>query len=182
MRKFYVIMCVVVFILACTNVFAFDGKRKGFIIGGGMGGGFLSNKTFFTSSSNIERVGVFLTKFKIGYAPSNTLEIYYMLEGLWWRRNRFTSTLFGVSAVGITKYFDNVSETGLFVSGGIGFTGFLQVSEGSFSGYGLIGGVGYEFSRHWSIEADLLYSKTEDRRGIDFDSFGVRVSVNVLAF
>jgi len=110
MRKFYVIMCVVVFILACTNVFAFDGKRKGFIIGGGMGGGFLSNKTFFTSSSNIERVGVFLTKFKIGYAPSNTLEIYYMLEGLWWRRNRFTSTLFGVSAVGITKYFDNVSK------------------------------------------------------------------------
>ena len=42
--------------------------------------------------------------------------------------------------------------------------------------------MGYEFSRHWSIEADLLYSKTEDWRGIDIDSFGVRVSVNVLAF
>jgi len=49
MREFYVIMCVVVFISACTNVFAFDGKRKGFIIGGGIGGGFLSNKTSFGS-------------------------------------------------------------------------------------------------------------------------------------
>jgi len=65
-------MCVVVFILASTNVFAFDGKRKGFIIGGGIGGGFLSNKTSFGSSSNTESEGVFLT-LKIGYAPSNTL-------------------------------------------------------------------------------------------------------------
>ena len=84
----------------------------------------------------------------------------------------------------MTKYLDNTSETGLFVTGGIGFSEFDAPFEGNveaFTGFGLIGGVGYEFSRHWSIEADLLYSKVEES-GVDFDSIGVRVSVNVLAF
>ncbi len=183
MRKFYEIMCVVVFILASTNVFAFDGKRKGFIIGGGIGGGFLSNKTSFGSFSDTESQGVFLTKLKIGYAPSNTLEIYWIANSSWWRENDMTLFL-GVSAIAVTKYLDNTSETGLFVTGGIGFSEFDAPFEGDVdasTGFGLIGGVGYEFSRHWSIEADLLYSKVEES-GVDFDSFGVRVSVNVLAF
>ena len=182
MRKFYVIMCVVVFILASANVFAFDGKRKGFIIGGGIGGGFLSNKTSFGSSSNTESEGVFLTKLKIGYAPSNTLEIYYITKASWWGENDMTLYV-QLSAVGITKYLDNTSETGLFVSAGIGFAEFDAPfgDVDASTGFGLIGGVGYEFSRHWSIEADLLYSKVEES-GVDFDSIGVRVSVNVLAF
>ena len=180
MRKFYVMTCVVVFMLAGTNVFAFDGQRKGFILGGGIGAGFLSNETNFSSTQS---EGVFATNFKIGYAPSNTLEVYYVSKGSWWDGTAFT-TLLGISAIGITKYLDNTSETGLFITGAIGLSAldapFEENIEAS-TGFGLIGGAGYEFSSHWNIEADLLYSTIEDS-GADFDSFGVRVSVNGLAF
>ncbi len=78
MRSARAIIVAVVCIFISTNLLAFDGQRAGFILGGGIGAGFLSNKTSFGSFSNTESETVFLTNFKIGYAPSNTLEIYYV--------------------------------------------------------------------------------------------------------
>ncbi|MCZ6818589.1 MAG: hypothetical protein O7G31_03775, partial [Calditrichaeota bacterium] len=78
MRSARAIIVAVVCIFINTNLLAFDGQRAGFILGGGIGAGFLSNKTSFGSFSNTESETVFLTNFKIGYAPSNTLEIYYV--------------------------------------------------------------------------------------------------------
>jgi len=183
MKRLYVVMFAVFLILSSTNVFALDGKRKGFIIGGGIGGGFLSNKSSRGSFSETQSEGVILTEFKIGYAPSNTLEIYYISKGSWWGQDD-TTLILGVSAIGVTKYLDQTSETGLFVAGGIGLSALdapFEDGADAISGFGLTGGVGYEFSRHWTIQADLLYSKIEES-GADLDSFGVRVSVNVLAF
>ncbi len=183
MKKFYAIMFVVVFMLNCNNVFAFDGERKGFILGGGIGGGFLSNIASVGSFSNTESEGVFLTNFKIGYAPSNTLEIFYVSKVSWWGESDFLFTL-GLSSVTVTFYFNETSETGWFASGGVGLSSLaapLEEDIGTDYGFGLFGGGGYEFAAHWSVEVDLLYSMIKES-GVDFNSFGVLVSVNFLAF
>ena len=174
-------------ILCSTSIYAFDGERKGFILGGGLGVGYLSNTTSWDNSydtgSITESRTVFQTYFKIGYAPSNTLEIFYSSRISWWSDRSLL--WLGLGAVAFTLYFDNISETGWFVSGGIGHSNMSEfnfsTSSVSRSGFGLFGGAGYEFSKHWTVEVDLQYSAvTDDRR--DTDSFGVLVTVNVLAF
>jgi len=183
MKKFYVIMCAVVFTLTSNNVFAFDGERKGFILGGGLGAGYLSNSVSVNSFSDTDSRAVFLTNFKIGYAPSNTLEIYYISKVSWWGASDITFIL-GLSAIAATIYIDNTTETGWFIAGGLGLSALsapFETDVESSNGFGLFGGGGYEFSSHWSVELDLLYS-TITERGADFNSFGVLLTVNVLAF
>jgi len=187
MKKCFTLALVLLF--AFANLYAFDGERKGFILGGGIGAGFLSNTTSFNSNSDTDSRAVFLTNFKIGYAPSNTLEIYYISKVSWWgQTNAITgsSTTFtlGLSAIAATMYIDNTTETGWFISGGLALSALAAPFETdleSSNGFGLFGGGGYEFSSHWSVELDLLYSTITDP-GVDFNSFGVLVTINVLAF
>ena len=88
--------------------------------------------------------------FKIGYAPSNTLEIFYISRISWWGKSD-DLFLLGLGAAAFALYFDNTSETGWFVSGGIGFSSLskfrlLDVKgtgrSYSGSGFGLFGGSG----------------------------------------
>ena len=176
-------MFVVVFMLTYNNVFAFDGERKGFIIGGGIGAGYLSNTTSFNSFSDTDSRAVFLTNFKIGYAPSNTLEIYYISKVTWWGVND-KAFLLGLAVIAITVYANNTTHTGWFISGGLGLSTLdapFEKDLESSNGFGLFGGGGYEFLSHWGVELDLLYSTITDA-GVNFNSFGVLVTVNFLAF
>lgn len=187
MQKIIKITCIL--LLAFSNLYAFDGVRKGFILGGGIGAGYLSNTTSFNSLSVTNSRVVFLTNFKIGYAPGNSLEIYYISKVSWWGQSNDingSSTIFtsGLSAIAATVYIDGTVPTGWFISGGLGLSildePFENNSESS-NGFGLFGGGGYEFSSHWSVELDLLYSTVTDA-GNDFNSLGVLMTINFLAF
>lgn len=192
MKKYFLLSCLSVFLLASTNAFAFDGERKGFILGIGGGGGSLSNKGTlsgggFSASGTVTEFAI-LTDFKIGYAPSNTLEIYYISKTAWWSDSTVDATLLlGLSGVGVSKYL-GTSGTGLFVSGGVGVTQLAAPFEqnvDSSTGFGFFGGAGYEFSKHWSVEAGILYSDMSEQAfglTVDLSSFGVRGTINVLAF
>ena len=172
-----------ILLLAFSNLYAFDGERKGFILGGGIGAGFLSNTVSAGSFSLTEGEGVFLTNFKIGYAPSNALEIFYVSKVSWWGESDVIFIV-GLSAIAVTFYFNETSETGWFASGGLALSSLEAPFEDNISpdyGFGLFGGGGYEFSSHWSFEVDLLYSTIKES-GADFDSFGVLLSINFLAF
>lgn len=172
-----------ILLLAFSNLYAFDGERKGFILGGGIGAGYLSTSVSFNSFSDTDNRAVFLTNFKIGYAPSNTLEIFYISKVSWWGESDITFIL-GLSAIAATVYIDNTTETGWFVSGGVGLSALsapFETDLESSNGFGFFGGGGYEFSSHWSVELDLLYS-TITEGGADFNYFGVLMTVNVLAF
>jgi hypothetical protein len=83
-----------------------------------------------------------------------------------------------LSAAGISKYLGE-SETGLFVTGGVG----LSNVKGS-EGLGVFGGAGYEFEKHFSVQADILYSRIRERFGrfSRSDSFNFRITLNALAF
>jgi hypothetical protein len=183
MKKINTLTLIGILLLAYSNLYSFDGERKGFILGGGIGAGYLSNSTSFESYSSSDNRGVFLTNFKIGYAPSNTLEIYYVSKVSWWGESNITFVL-GLSAVAATFYLDNATETGWSISGGLGLTAMyapFEEGSGSSNGFGLFAGGGYEFSSHWNVELDLLYSATTEGE-VDIHSFGVQLTINVLAY
>jgi opacity protein-like surface antigen len=183
MQKLFFLSITLVFLLAHPNLYSFDGERNGFILGGGIGVGFLSNTTSFESFSNTDERGVFLTNFKIGYAPSNVLELFYINKVSWWGQSDITFTL-GVSAIAARYYFDQETETGWSVTGGFGLSALSAPFEEnleSSSGFGLFAGGGYEFSNHWTVEFDLLYSAVSEG-DVDFNSFGIQITINGLAY
>jgi len=165
-----------------NNLYSFDGERKGFILGGGIGAGYLSNSTSYNSFSHTDNRAVFLTNFKIGYAPSNTLEIY-CLSKVAWREESNKPNILGLLAVAARVYLNNETETGWSISGGFGYSGISEPFESpleSRNGFGFFLGGGYEFISHWNVELDLLYSKITERTKMN--SFGLLLTVNVLAF
>jgi len=172
MKKLYTLAFIL--LLAFSNLYGFDGERKGFIFGGGIGVNFLS-------ISDSESKTTFLTNFKIGHAPSNTLEIFWMSKVSWFGGSGGDLTILGLGAVAATFYFDSKSETGWFASGGIGYSSYGKLSgsrrSSSDYGFGFFGGGGYEFAAHWSVEVDLLSSSIESR-----NYFGVLVSINILGY
>lgn len=159
-----------------SQVMAFNGQRKGFILGGGVGAGWLNFKELGWEVYNkLSGAG----NFKIGYAPSNSLEIYFT-ENI----NVFTvgetSYAVGIGGVGVTKYL-NPKGTGFFVFGGVGMglLTLLETGGGSNNGFGLIGGIGYDIAKHWNIQADVLYTSLE--QGFQ-KSLSIRATINFLAF
>lgn len=163
------------FLVLSSQLLAFDGQRKGFILGGGIGGGYLHYTEPFLGLNKF----AVATNFKIGYAPSNTLEIYYINSASWFA---FADTTFiiGVSGVGLTKYL-NPNGTGFFVCGGIGVSVLQALESGAHSttGAGFLGGVGYEFAKHWNLQADVAYTTMESG---SIKSLAVKATLNVLAF
>lgn len=177
------IFLIVVSLIAYSNLYSFDGERHGFILGGGIGASYLSTTVSLDSYSNSDNRAVFVTNFKIGYAPSNLLEIYYISKVSWWGQSDVTFTL-GLAGVAATYYFDQSTDPGWSISGGLGLSTLSAPFEsnfGSSNGFGLFAGGGYEFSPHWSFELDLFYSTIEDA-GADFNYFGVQLTINGLAY
>jgi len=137
--------------------------RKGFIIGFGVGPGFTTfNPMPSPLSTSSERVikGAVMTDFKIGYAPSSKVAIYWTSKVAWFGyepENRFGSAgssthTNGSAGLGFS-YFQEAKAPTLFFTGGIGYStwgGFDDAN--SILGWGSFLGLGYEFVPHWSLE------------------------------
>jgi hypothetical protein len=173
--KILTVVCVSSLILAmlAAPAFAhgavFDGQRKGFILGGGLGGSYLSwdyGDINWTVTAN----------FKVGYAPSNSFEVYWatIVSYIAFDSDDFAS---GANCIAVTKYLKPEGR-GLFFCGGIGlaYTNGLDGAP-SHSGFGGFAGLGYDFAKHFYIQADALYSD------VDWTPrWGFRLTLNILAF
>ena len=62
MKRKKILTTVCILLLAYSNLYSFDGKRKGFILDGGIGTGYLSNSTSYNSNSNTDSRAVFFTE------------------------------------------------------------------------------------------------------------------------
>ncbi|NIR46851.1 hypothetical protein GWO43_00030 [candidate division KSB1 bacterium] len=156
-------------------------NRKGFIVGGGIGAGYLRNQAGGLLFGTTNRA-TFLTDFKIGYAPTNALELYYVNKVSWWGESG-TTVIIGLSSLGFSVYTDNRTATGLYLTGGAGLSTVdapFESVDASY-GFGLFGGIGYEFAEHVSFQTDLLYSHITDF-GVELDSFAIRLMITVLAY
>lgn len=191
---------VAIFILGFASPgFAFDKMRKGFILGFGLGPGY-DKFTEARDSSGTEirsfdegKVSLF-SDFKIGYAPSEKLMVYWMSKGAWFgvdstiidEKKETVSILGGVGGIGVT-YFLSSETPSFFVSGGVGFSSWSLPFEGSdpWTGIGAAGSIGYEFTRNWTLEASVLYGKPKHEIDVYKDeaknmAFGL--TINVLGY
>jgi hypothetical protein len=194
------IVAVVVASMA-VSAFAFDGRREGFILGGGFGLGSTSHTEKheypgYSYSTNGESKVGFQTNFKIGWGASQQLEIYYTQISSFFSTSsvyiRDVTILDAIGAIGASYSFKPVAPTP-FITGGLGMSIWAVPFEDNppeaWSGFGLYGGVGYEFYKHYSAELDLAYGKPKLSKSYFFGSeewstsaFSVRLTINALAY
>lgn len=183
---------------AATASFAWDGTRKGFVLGLGAGGGLASFKTT-TRSFEGERQNDFalMTDFKAGFAPNQQLAIFWMSKVSWFGRDYtiitgpFSSEKVsftvanGVGGLGMSYYF-RPEGSSPYVTGGLGFsswgTPFEEGSEALY-GFGFVLGAGYEFAKHWSLEANLALGRPDNEDfNYGINTLAARVTINVLGY
>ena len=184
MKRIALVLAGILLFASAVQVRAFDGQRKGFILGGGLGLGVTSytiDSDFFGESDRFNEFS-FMTDFKIGYAPSEQVEIYYSSKGSWWGEDGITF-LHSYGTAAISYYFLPQSPS-FYISGGLGFSSLSAPFEDNTDtdiGFGIFFGGGYEFVRHFAVEADLMYGQPQES-GFTFKGFVPRIVFVATAF
>lgn len=132
-----------------------------------------------------------MSDFRIGYAPSNLLQIFWMSKVSWFKlENSLGEDVIianGFGGVGVTYSF-NPTGPSPFITGGLGFsTWALPFEQGAetMTGLGVVAGVGYEFARHWSVEFDLMRGQPNTKEsGLELttNALSFKLTLNVLAY
>jgi hypothetical protein len=165
-----------------ANIFAFDGHRRGFVVGFGVGPGLTSldySIEHYSTIPNSEvqtklaaetdlRVGIGFTDQWLVYVGSNAA--LFRLDQI-----RFKDELFGTpidkgididltivsygEVLGVSHYFRREAPSP-YVTAGLGFSVWTAPFESGFDpwvGFGFSIGAGYEFTPHWSVEGSAVY-------------------------
>ena len=185
------LLAAAILLLAVPDAAFSQVERKGFIIGFGLGAGQVktsASEGSFTVSVSQTAV---TTDFKIGYAPSDQLLIYWSADGAFRGQPKEAKDLgadgilyTGLGGLGGT-YFLSTDENSFFLTASIGFAtdGVISSDRGSdsVSGKGLAIGGGYEFSRHWVVDADAIFNSLSDS-GLDYNTRTIRLGVSWLHY
>jgi hypothetical protein len=147
----------------------FDRDRRGFIAGFDIGPGFTR-----ISSTNVDLKGT-VTKgtvgftYRIGYAPDRHWQIYYSHRSSVYANKIWEHYQHIVIGVG-SRYYAKESGQSWFFDGGIGFSDIADPYElevpsahpkNCHEGWGVFGGVGYEFARHVGVALQVHWSRAE---------------------
>jgi hypothetical protein len=189
----------VFFLLTCLCITSFSyaqkNERKGFFLGIGIGPGLVFydavQVTSFNFETEKENKVTFITDFKIGYAPTNQLAIYWTSKVAWFNTTGNFSdeeffTINGFGGVGASYFLKDTAPSPYF-NVGIGYSSWSQLNienaEEAINAFalGLSAGAGYEFARHWSAEVNLTYGKPSN------DNFAtrataIRLTINYLLY
>ncbi|OGC90688.1 MAG: hypothetical protein A2142_01330 [candidate division Zixibacteria bacterium RBG_16_48_11] len=156
---------------------AYDGSRKGFILGGALGTGVTSYTEEYTVQRTSETGEPYdvtiktdrkneislMTDFKIGYAPTEQMELYYCSKLSWFGKD-FATFVNGLNSAGLSYYFRPKTPS-LYLSGGLGLAVLADPFDNdpdTWTGFGFFAGAGYEFTSHLAVEFDLMYSQPEE--------------------
>ena len=198
MKRTCTFLSVAVLAVFCVTTVAgaFDGERQGFILGIGVGAGLTTYTQTISSGSNSltsDRENEFplMTDFKIGYAPNDLVEIYWVNKVSWFSMENAlgddVTITNGLGGLGVTYFFEPAAPSA-FVSGGIGFSSWTVPFEEEaevWSGFGLTAGAGYEFATHWYVAGDVCWGKpSTEEYGLDFsvDALSVKLTINVIGY
>ena len=171
-------------LLCVSNLgFAFDNKRSGFIIGGlGGVGVVIWNQSVNGFESDTETDIAVHVDFRIGGGfAGDRVMLYY-----WGAVNAFTMENVlgdevvigcGFNGLGLSYYFKPTSPS-FYVNTGLGVSLWNALSEpeaGYWWGFGLMAGIGYEFSTHWSTEFGIMWGNPST------EELGIKLQTNAFA-
>ncbi len=182
-----VLLVTVVVVLAATQVFAFDGHRQGFVIGGGLGFSPVARWAFAdkaaadgrTSGESRPGVGASII---IGYAFDEQDMLVYDGNAV-----SYSSKLTDKAASqgdNTFAWYHYYGPTGkcAFTAVGIGLYNFEIDGAPDFSsGLGFLLGGGYEFARHWQAGAYFGIGRTS-QANVDFNHLHLSFIISTIAF
>lgn len=143
--------CVLAAFLA-SPAHAFDGHRKGFVLGGGAGYGALSAPQF----GEHENTCGLATRLEIGVGIDDRWILHYAGKQVLDLAGDTHAQL--LPMVGVTHYLKREAGDLLLTAGG-GASILAAHGEENFNdGRALFVGAGYEFARHWNVELDYVNS------------------------
>lgn len=183
------------FILLSIEASAFDGERRGFILGLGIGPGLTSYKQTVSYAGSSESASEskfgFQTDFKIGYAPSNNLAIYYSSKVSWFGMENIMGDNItianGLAAAAFGYYFEEEGPTP-FITGGAGLASWNPVFTSNaevWRGFGMYFGGGYEFANHFEICGNLIWGNPTTSEGnykLSTNSVIFQLTLNFMAY
>lgn len=163
-------------IVTATSACAFNGERSGFILGFGLGPGYtnFSQEAGGTESDSEGKMSI-VSDFKIGGGFNEQFLLYYENRVSWFKMtaideayydpysNEITFTekdvtiAHAVGLVGMSYYF-KTEVPSFYALGSIGVSTWsapFETNSDTWVGFGISGGVGYEFAKHWSVEGTL---------------------------
>jgi len=196
-KRIAVAVFALVTLLAVTSASAFDGNRKGFFLSVGLGGGMNSFTQTLevtgqpSTTSDRENKGAFATDFKIGGGFNEQFLLYYVARSSWFSiTNVFDESvtiLNQIGGVGATYYLSEAAKSAYFLGAvGLGTWSTPFESGGStWIGFGLTGGVGYEFAKHWGAELAASWSKPSDEEGglnVESNTLGVLLTIQWIGY
>jgi len=170
------------FLILPAGSWASDSQRKGFILGGGLGAGGMTDTSSYSGEGWTWHSFATAVNIKAGYAPTKSLELYligsgFVIGGQSWE-------FIGVAGVGLTKYLSR-NGTGLYFSGGLGISFFNWEHPIRDPSMGFLFSAGYNLSKHLSLQCDIIHARlsmhTEMFRNWE-DAWGFGVTLNYLVF
>jgi len=195
-RRIIPLVAVVLF-LGADAASAFDGDRKGFILGFGVGPSLTSIKQtvsgtgLFDGTSDRENKFGLGTSFRIGGAFNEQWMLYYANNVAWFGiENVLGDDVTIASSVGLVgvSYYLQPTKPSAYILGVIGVSTWDAIfEEGSSAstGFGIGGGMGWEFSPHWSFEALVEWGNPEDSDGgmkLETDAFSFMILIAATAY
>ena len=180
-----IVACFVVGLISDAS--AFDGHRKGFILGLGLG-------PSLTPVDGDNKIVLVNTSFKIGVGLSEQFQLYWSSKGAWyktdiyfeWPKSESVTELFGVAGLGMSYYLQPTKPS-LYITSSIGYSALSLPFDTEHSidpemGLGLSMGIGYEFSAHYSIECNLANGSISSDSGWSYPRWSFQVTLNALAY
>jgi hypothetical protein len=187
-RALFILLTLVFATASIAN--AWDGERKGFLLGIGFGGGFDSYSGIqYNPISSVKEDNsqfAFAASPRIGYAINNQLAIYYSRHPLVFSvktdENKDLGITSCIEAISMQCYFSGKTPS-IYVGGGAGVGYFFDSKKSNYSvhalkGIGLFGTVGFEPRRHVSSEFSLHY-KSPHKGASDT---GMTLLINILGY
>jgi hypothetical protein len=187
-RALFVLLILVLATASIAN--AWDGERKGFLLGIGFGAGFDSySKIQFDPISAVKDDNshlAFAASPRIGYAINNQLAIYYsrhpFVFSVKTAENKDLALTSCIEAISMQYYFSDKAPS-IYVGGGAGVGYFFDSKKSNYSvhalkGIGMFGAVGFEMRKHLSTEFSLHYKSPQNGSS----DIGVALLINVLGY
>ena len=182
MKKLIVLLIVSVLALAASTS-AFDGMRKGFVLGGGLGFAPAINWESEDFPAFKEDASGVAANFFLGYAWDEQNMIVWEANGVSWNSDWSDDGITqGFSGASYYHYFGMVGRSA-FIVGGLGLTMFHPEGyDANDAKGGLLLGGGYEFARHWQVAGYFSFGKTREKGFSDYEHSHFSVVVNTVAF
>jgi len=186
--KLIMSVTVMAILLSSSSAFGFNGLRKGFVLGGGLGFSPVSKweadvplGPFGTVGLDESKAGVGVN-ILIGYAWDEFNMIVYEGNVTGYSSDLADQTLTqGFNGAAWYHYFGPAGKSA-FTTLGLGVYSFDgEDTDAADPGFGIMIGGGYEFSRHWQFGGYVGFGRTSDA-GVDIEHAHVNILLSVVAF